>query len=303
MMKINVDAGHGSNTAGKRTPPMPTAIDINKDGKDDIKKGEQYREHYANVGVASLLVKELQRCGFDTMQTGFNDANAADDPDTALADRQKAIAKANCDYSISVHFNAFGDGASFNTAQGVGIYIHDRYAGQSEKLAQTVLKHLAEGTKQTNRGVTKYGWAMCNCNAMDTKAAILVELAFMTNEKEATTMMANAAYWKESAQEIARGVCEYTGVKYAPESNTPYVPTKTITPESSKDDIKWAQEKLNAVLPAWTPKLEINGTYDTKMRIAVLIYWDQLGWGKHMQDDGTKIGTATREALAAGRVK
>ena len=64
-MLINVDAGHGSNTAGKRTPPLPSAIDIDKDGKVDIKKGEQYREHYANVGVASLLVEELQRCGFD----------------------------------------------------------------------------------------------------------------------------------------------------------------------------------------------------------------------------------------------
>ena len=300
-MRINIDAGHGTNTAGKRTPPLPAAIDINKDGIIDIKKGEQYREHFANVGVASLLVEELQRCGFDTLQTGFNDDNAADDPDTALSDRQKAIAKANCDYSISVHFNAFGDGASFNTAQGVGIYIHDKYAGQSEKLAQIVLKHLAGGTKQTNRGVTKYGWAMCNCNSMDTKAAILVELAFMTNEKEATTMMANEAYWKESAQEIARGVCEYTGVKYIPEST--YAPTKTITAKSSVQDIKWAQEKLNAVLPAWAPKLEINGIYDAKMRISILIYWDLLGWGKHMQDDGTKIGTATREALAAGRIK
>ncbi len=300
MMKINVDAGHGSNTAGKRTPPLLSAIDINKDGIIDIKKGEQYREHYANVGVASLLVKELQRCGFDTMQTGFNDNNAADDPDTALADRQKAIAKANCDYSISVHFNAFGDGNSFNTAQGVGIYIHDKYAGQSEKLAQVVLKHLASGTKQTNRGVTKYGWAMCNCNSMDTKAAILVELAFMTNEKEATTMMANEAYWKESAQEIARGVCEYTGIKYVEEIN---MPTKTITPESPKEDIKWAQEKLNAVIPSWLPKLAVDGSYSPKTRIAVLGYWDQLGWGKHMQDNGTKIGTATREALAAGRIK
>lgn len=217
-MRINIDAGQGSNTAGKRTPPLTIAIDINKDGKNDVKKGEQYREHYANVGVASLLVKELQRCGFDTMQTGFNDDNATDDSDTSLADRQRAIAKANCDYSISIHFNAFGDGRSFNNAQGVGIYIHDKYAGQSDKLAQVVLRRLAGGTKQANRGVSKKSLAMCNCNNMDIKAAILVELAFMTNLHEVTTMMANEQYWLESAQEIAKGVCEYTGVKYVPES-------------------------------------------------------------------------------------
>ncbi len=304
-MKINVDAGHGANTAGKRTPPFPVAVDIDKDGVNDVKKGEQYREHYANVGVASLLVKELQRSGFEVMQTGFNDDKAADDPDTALAERQRAIAKANCDYSISVHFNAYGDGASFNSAQGVGVYIHDKYAGQSDKLAQTVLKHLAGGTKQTNRGVTKQSLAMCNCNAMDVKAAILCELAFMTNEKEATTMMANKDFWLECAQEIARGICEYTGIKYVQATELPQdtMPAKTITPESPKQDIKWAQERLNAVIPAWLPKLAMDGSFGPKTRIAVLVYWDQLGWGKHMQDDGTKIGSATRNALAAGRMK
>jgi len=295
-IKINIDAGHGSDTAGKRTPPFPKETKIND--KLTIKKGEQFREHIANVGVAFFLEQELKRCGFLTTRTGWNDANAFDDPDTPLADRQKAIAKAGCDYSISIHFNAYGDGKTFNSANGVGIYIHDKYINQSEKLAKTVLNKLAEGTKQTNRGITKQALAMCNCNSMDTKAAILVELAFMTNEKEATTMMANEAFWKECAQEIARGVCEYTGIKYVSENNAP---SKTITPESPKEDIKWAQEKLNAVLPDWFPKLKIDGFYGPKTRIAVLVYWDQLGWGKHMQDDGTRIGKATIQALSEFR--
>lgn len=294
-MLINIDAGHGSNTAGKRTPPMPQAIDIDGDGKDDVKKGEQYREHYANVGVATLLVKELDRCGFETMRTGWNDENATDDPDTSLSARQQVIGKAKCDYSISIHFNAFGDGNSFNTAKGVGIYIHDKYIEQSEKLAKRVLDRLAEGTKQTNRGITKKALAMCNCNNLNVKAAILVELAFMTNEHEATTMMANQRYWLESAQEICRGVCDYTGVKYVPES---YIPSKVITPDSSQQDIKWAQERLNKVLPDYFPKLTVDGSYGAKTRLAVLTLWDILGWGTHMNDDGKKIGKSTREHLA-----
>lgn len=304
-MRINIDAGHGSNTAGKRTPPMPMEIDIDQDGLMDIRKGEQYREHYANVGVAALLVKELQRCGFDVMQTGFNDADATDDIDTALTERQRAVARASCDYSISIHFNAFGDGASFNSAQGVGIYIHDKHIGQSDELAQVVLKHLAGGTRQTNRGVSRQALAMCNCNAMNTKAAILIELAFMTNRIEATTMMANKAYWLESAQEIARGVCEYMGVRYIPDTNisVPDIPGKTITPASPMEDILWAQDKLNAVMPAHIPRLVVDGIYSPGMRIAVLIYWEQLGWGKEMKDDGTRIGKATQKALAAGRIK
>lgn len=33
-MRINVDAGYGSNTAGKRTHLLPVAIDIDKDSKE-----------------------------------------------------------------------------------------------------------------------------------------------------------------------------------------------------------------------------------------------------------------------------
>ena len=141
-IKICIDCGHGSNTAGKRTPPMPQDI---KNDNIIVKKGEQYREHYANVGVANFLVKELERCGFDTMRTGWDDGNAFDDSDTALKTRQSAIAKAGCDYSISIHFNAFGDGKTFNSANGVGIYIHDKHPGQSAKLAKIVLDKLTEG--------------------------------------------------------------------------------------------------------------------------------------------------------------
>ncbi len=301
-MRINIDSGHGANTAGKRTPPMPFDIDIEGDGKVDIKKNGQYMEHYANVGVAVLLVAELKRCGFETTQTGFDDDNPADDIDVALSIRQNAIAKTKCDYSISIHFNAFGDGTSFNSGEGVGIYIHNKYPGESEVLAQVVIKHLAGGSKQKNRGIKKKDLAICNCNALATKGAILCELAFMTNEVEATKYMSNKEFWKESAREICKGLCEYTGIKYVEEV---YVPTTTITPASSSKDIKWLQEQLNQVLPvlAGIVPLKVDGNYGPITRIAVLLYWNRLGWGKSLKDDGTKIGEATRKALATGKTK
>ena len=49
---------------------------------------------------------------------------------------------------------------------------------------------------------------------MGVKAAVLVELAFMTNQVEAETMMANEQYWIESAEEICKALCSYTGVQY-----------------------------------------------------------------------------------------
>jgi len=91
--------------------------------------------------------------------------------------------------------------------------------------------------------------------------------------------------------------------------NKQTMPTKSITPDSPKADIKWAQEKLNTVLTKIYGQiknilpLDVDGDYGAKTRIAVLLYWDALGWGKDMADDGKKIGTATRQALTEGRIK
>jgi N-acetylmuramoyl-L-alanine amidase len=49
-IKIAVDAGHGFNTAGKWTSPMPQDIDFENDGVIDVEKGTAIREHIANVG-------------------------------------------------------------------------------------------------------------------------------------------------------------------------------------------------------------------------------------------------------------
>ncbi len=295
-MKLAVDAGHGSETEGKRTPPMPEDIDFNNDGKIDVKQGESIREHTANVGVANYLVKELKRCGIETVQTGFNDDNPYNDPDTPLTERQSVIAKAKCDYSVCIHFNASGDGKAFNSAEGVGIYIHDKYSNNSDKLADTVLKYLIKGTTQKNRGVSKQSLAMCNCSTLKVKGAILVELCFMTNLREATKLMASEAYWKESAREICMGICEFTGIKYVEEI---VMPTKTITRKSSKEDIKWLQSKLNAVLKgeSFIP-LTADGVYGSRTRIAVLIYWEKRGWNQDGAKDGWSAGSGTIDALS-----
>lgn len=290
-MLINIDAGHGTNTAGKRTPPMPETIKVND--KITIKKGEQFREHIANVGVAYYLEKELLRCGFDTMRTGWDDVNAYDDEDTALSARQTTIAKANCDYSISIHFNAYGDGISFNSSEGIGIYIHNKYAGQSKKLADIVLKHLVQGSYQKDRGVSPASLAMCNCNNMDVKGAILIELAFMTNKREAVELMANEAYWKESAIEIAKGLCEYTGIKYVPEKDQ-YVPAAPINQMSDTKAIKWLQEHLNKANPNYT--IPVDGKYGSKTRIALLMYAEYKGWD-WSKSTGYSAGQGTINSL------
>lgn len=194
MIKIAIDAGHGSNTAGKRTP----------DG---------YREHWANVMTANYFAMAIERCGFTYIKVAWNDTNAKDDTDIPLADRQAMIKAAGCQASVSWHFNACGDGKTYNTGEGIETLISNKYPGDSLKLAQAVQAELIKGTAQKNRGVKTQSLAMCNCKALGTQASILIECGFMTNLREAE-LMKSEAFCRECAEEAAKGLCNYFKVPY-----------------------------------------------------------------------------------------
>lgn len=194
--KVAIDAGHGSNTAGKRTP----------DG---------YREHYINVKCANYFDIAMKRCGIETVRIAWDDTISTDDVDVALSTRQKQIKNAGCNISVSWHANAYGNGSTYNSARGIETLIHNNASkvGDSRNLANKVQTLLIRGTTQKNRGVKTSNLAMCNCTAMGTKASILIEIGFMTNQYEANLMKTDA-FCKECAEEAAKGVCEYLGVTY-----------------------------------------------------------------------------------------
>lgn len=286
-MRVAIDAGHGSWTAGKRTAPFTKDIDIDKDGKVDIKKGEQYREHYANVMVASKLAKELESYGFDVVRIGWNDDNAKDDADVSIVDRQSFIRKAKCDYVISIHFNASNSNLKqFDSAEGVSVYVREeeKLRGESDRLAQCVLYELLQGTKQRNRGICTGKLGLCNATGMNVKAAILVELAFMTNEREAQELMASDLYCQECAEEIARGLIKH--ITGEPVLNL-------ITIASSRKSIMWLQMMLNKELGI---KLKLDGDYGVNTSKAVLQYFKSKDWSTYGKT-GYFVGAGTIKSL------
>jgi len=193
--KVAVDAGHGSNTSGKRTP----------DG---------YREHWINVSCAAYCEQALKRCGIDVLRVAWDDNNAKDDEDVALSVRQKLIKANKCNVSVSFHANAAGV-SGWSDASGVETLISNSYPADSRSLANKVQSYLVQGTPQKNRGVKTQSLAMCNCNALGTKAAILCEIGFMTNKAEADLMKTDK-FCKEQAEEVAHGICDYLGMKFIP---------------------------------------------------------------------------------------
>lgn len=189
--RVAIDAGHGSTTAGKRTP----------DG---------YREHWINVKTAYYCEQYLKANGVEVVRIAWDDLDATDDTDVSLSKRQDLVEASGCLVSVSMHGNAYGNGKSYNSANGVSTHIHENNncAGDSLKLGQYVQDQLVKGTSQKNRGVVRQALAMCNCKALGTKASILCEIGFMTNKVEAD-LMKTEAFCKEQGEDIARGVLAY----------------------------------------------------------------------------------------------
>lgn len=81
-------------------------------------------------------------------------------------------------------------------------------------------------------------------------------------------------------------------------------PSRTVTKVSAKGEIKWLQTNLNKYItdPKFK-KLKISGQYDKDTINAVLLYWEQIGWNKDKDDDGTRAGAKTLFALETGKTK
>lgn len=189
--RVAIDTGHGSYTAGKRTP----------DG---------YREHWINVKTAYYCEQYLKANGVEVVRIAWDDLDSKDDPDVSLSKRQDLVNESDSLVSVSMHANAYGNGKSYNSANGVSTHVHSNNAciGDSLKLAQYVQAQLVKGTSQKNRGVVRQALAMCNCKALGTKSSILCEIGFMTNKVEAD-LMKTEAFLKEQGEDIARGVLAY----------------------------------------------------------------------------------------------
>ena len=160
--------------------------------------------------------KRFQEHGFDTVLV------APGDTDVSLSERIK-IANNQipngygypADFYLSIHANAWGNG-TWNDIGGIETYILGP-GGQAEKAAKIIHKHLLKGTQLRDRGIKTANFDVLRYTNMP---AILFELAFMTNEREARLLMSDD-YRHECAEEIVAGFCEYIGIEYKPAQKIP----------------------------------------------------------------------------------
>jgi N-acetylmuramoyl-L-alanine amidase len=171
-MKFMLDAGHGYNTAGKRTI----------DGM---------REYEFTRKVAAFARDML--ASYQNVTVYFAHS---DDRDVPLQERTNAANRLNVDAYVSIHANAFG--ATWNDANGIETYVYTTNHQETYQLAQKVQNNMVSLTGLKSRGVKTANFHVLRETNMP---AILVECGFMTNRNEAALMRTDD-YQRKCAQAI-----------------------------------------------------------------------------------------------------
>jgi N-acetylmuramoyl-L-alanine amidase len=217
-MKILLDAGHGYNTPGKRSP----------DGM---------REYEFNRVVASYAKSFLEE--YENVTVYFSHS---DTKDVSLQERTDKANRLDVDCFVSIHANAYGSG--WNSARGIETFVYKTKPKAAVQLAEKVQNNLVIATGLPNRGVKTGNFHVLRSSDMP---AILVECGFMTN-KEEVKLLRSDVYRKTCAEAIVKGISEHYKLKKKGTASAP-VPTPAAPPKKTENPpVKQAEEKKYKVI-------------------------------------------------------
>ena len=185
---VAIDAGHGINTAGKRSVKLSSDLYI--DGVLIRKKGQTIKEYEWNKAVSEYLAAALKRCGINTMYT----ADMTGKTDIPLNSRSNTANKKGADILISNHYNAIGSSQAWQSrVKGLLVLRTKNASSKSIRLGKLVVKHLEkdinyEYSYGLMRDVDMSGFTLAILRQTN-MPAILIEYGFMDYEKEAKLML------------------------------------------------------------------------------------------------------------------
>lgn len=239
-MKIAIDAGHGLNTKGKRTP-------------DGI------REWKLNNAVAKYLAEYLKEYA-----TTFRTDDTTGKTDIALATRRNNAVKNGASLLISIHHNAYT--GKWNNVTGVEVFRHTLYSHkQAKDLTSKLAAAISKETGLKNRGAKK---GLLGVIATSKIPCILCEGGFMDSKNDYKVITSEAGQ-RAYAKAIADTIISYYGLKKAT--------TKTKTTTSKEYKVKINTAKLNVRAGAGV-KYKVNTT--VKKNEVYTIVEEKNGWGK-----------------------
>ena len=184
-MKICLDAGHGKETAGKRSPDS------------------SLMEYEFNRDVMKRLKAILERHDVEVIET------VIDDTDVSLSARCSIANKNKADYFVSIHANA--DKEYWTDVNGWEIHIVGK-GGKAEQLAKSIHKHSIATLGLKDRGIQVSNFQVLRDTNMP---AVLIEHGFYTN-KEECELLKTESFRQKCAEVDARGILSYLGINYIP---------------------------------------------------------------------------------------
>lgn len=179
MLKIVIDAGHGYNTPGKRSP----------DGM---------REYEFNREVALAMKQELET--YEGVQILFTHS---EDRDVPLTERTNRANEWRADVFVSIHANAYM--GEMGNHGGIDTFIDDSNPAGARALATVVQRNLIEATGLANRGVKTADFHVLRETKM---TAILIEHGFMDSYTDLPKLK-SPEYRKLCGVTNARSIAEH----------------------------------------------------------------------------------------------
>lgn len=193
--KIGLDAGHGYNTPGKRTP-------------DGI------REWTLNDKVCDKVQAILKDYDCTIIRTDHNEGKT----DEGLSSRRNEYLRADVDAFVSVHHNALN--SKWGNHTGVEVWVDRNATSKDNALAKAIHKRLSKYTGLKDRGIKVMNWAVINQNKIP---AVLVEGGFMDSKIDHPVLTSDKGQ-QAYAKAVAEGLIEFLGLKKK----------KTSSPSSTK---------------------------------------------------------------------
>ncbi|WP_078548629.1 N-acetylmuramoyl-L-alanine amidase [Litchfieldia alkalitelluris] len=221
-MKIMIDAGHGPNTPGKRSPDGMKEFDFNS-------------------RVADVMKAELEK--YEGAEIYF--AHAKND-DVSLNERTEKANKLKVDVYVSLHANAFRGVMGDHT--GIETYVYSTNPKEARKLADKIQAALVKATGLANRGVKLANFHVLRETAM---SAILIEHGYMDSKIDLPKLKSDA-FRKLCGETNAKALAEFYGLKRKPEPKPKPVASKSnvlykvqVGAFASKDNAEKLAAKLN----------------------------------------------------------
>lgn len=239
---VILDAGHGMDTAGKRTPLF--------------EDGTFMRERAFNKVVVQKMMVYLKH--YDTevywVSESDKDVPLKERTDRANARYQEMIKihgrdQVKCVF-VSVHANASSD--EWDQANGIETFTYPN-SSEGLKLADAIQKRLIQATKLRDRGVKTANFTVLRQTQM---TAALCECGFMNNKKEAE-LLRRDDYRQLCAKAIAEGIITYLNIPKKDE----------VKPHKIKIKLNGVIKEVNAVNIEGNNYIKIRDLQDSKIQV------------------------------------